>query len=510
MPFSFPLAFALASLSGVLYAVAFPGIGVWPLAFVALVPGIVALEGQTPKRAAILGLATGTALNVVGFYWLQEMLMNFSGFPAPLCAFFTFVVCTFQGGRMGLLGWLYARSTARGWPRAPMYLLAFAASELAYPLLFPWYYGASLYKAPVFTQIAELGGPILVSVLLATINMALAEMVLAAKQKRPVEVPVLLGAALFTLGTVLFGVLRIRSVDATVASADKARVGLVQGNLGLMQKREDPGEGLRRHIRLTRELKDKGVDFVVWSESSVTFPMRESAYKAGMRDYVGKYLGIPTIVGGVVYNFDTKVNRDRWYNIALSMDAKGEVLGRYDKQFLLAFGEYLPFGELIPKLYEISPNSGKFSPGTSFEPVTVTLGDKDHAVSVLICYEDILPRFTNEALRHGSPELIVNMTNDAWFGDTTEPWEHMALATFRSIEHRRYLVRSTNSGVSAVVDPVGRVIAHSGTFRAEALDATIAFLRTTTLYEFLGDGPWVLSTAAAILFSFLRRRRGEA
>ena len=92
-----------------------------------------------------------------------------------------------------------------------------------------------------------------------------------------------------------------------------------------------------------------------------------------------------------------------------------------------------------------------------------------HPVSVLICYEDILPRFTNDAVRHADPELLVNMTNDAWFGDTSEPWEHLALAQLRAVEHRRYLVRGTNSGVSAVVDPVGRVVAHSGTFRQEAI-----------------------------------------
>jgi apolipoprotein N-acyltransferase len=113
-------------------------------------------------------------------------------------------------------------------------------------------------------------------------------------------------------------------------------------------------------------------------------------------------------------------------------------------------------------------------------------------------------------VRHGDPELIVNMTNDAWFGDTAEPWEHLALAQLRAVEHRRYLVRGTNSGVSAIVDPVGRVVARSGTFRPEGISARIRWMRAHTIYEFLGDWPWALVSAAAFGAAFVRRRRADA
>jgi len=115
-------------------------------------------------------------------------------------------------------------------------------------------------------------------------------------------------------------------------------------------------------------------------------------------------------------------------------------------------------------------------------------------------------------VRHADPELLVNITNDAWFGDTSEPWEHLGLAQFRAIEHRRYLVRSTNSGVSAVVDPVGRVIAHSGTFKAEKLQASVRWMRGLTVYEVVGDVPWYLLTLAVAYAAFRKRplRSGEA
>jgi apolipoprotein N-acyltransferase len=187
---------------------------------------------------------------------------------------------------------------------------------------------------------------------------------------------------------------------------------------------------------------------------------------------------------------------------------QGNLRGRYDKQFLLAFGEYLPFGDTFPILYKWSPHSGSFSAGKTLDPLTVDLKGKEHKVSVLICYEDILPSFTNRAVAYAKPELLVNMTNDAWFGDTAEPWQHLALAKFRAVEHRRYLVRSTNSGVSAIIDPVGGIVdgTLSSTFKPEAREGVIHWMQGTTVYEVIGDVPWYLVTIGIVVAAFRRRR----
>src|SRR5262249_34285889 len=131
-----------------------------------------------------------------------------------------------------------------------------------------------------------------------------------------------------------------------------------------------------------------------------------------------------------------------------------------------------------------------------------------HEIATFICYEDIIPGFVNSIVRSGRPALLANLTNDAWFGDTTEPWIHLALAQFRAIEHRRYFVRSTNSGVSAFVDPVGRVIAHTEAFKEQALATQIAWLEATTPYELWGDWPWWAATLFAFFAAFARRRNG--
>jgi apolipoprotein N-acyltransferase len=518
-----------AILSGILYFVAFAGFDQWWLTFVCLVPLYVSLHGQTTRRAMWLSFLTGLAMNLGGFYWLLNMLKTFSGFPTALCLVFVVIICAYQALRLAFMGWLFGRAANRGWPVPAVFAAAFATSELLWPLLFPWYYAATVHNVPVLMQLAELGGPILVGLVLVAVNMAIAEplrarlaasrevvaktspyrgavsseeRVLVALDRRVIGVGVI--AMLVAL---LFGAARISMVKSAVEKADPVRVGYVQGNMGLMQKRERPGEGLRRHVTLTQELRDKGVDFVVWSESSVTFSVPE---EMGMktpfyRDRFAGRLGVPTIFGAVLFRVDP--DRERWFNTAIATNAKGEVTGRYDKQYLLAFGEYLPFGDDFPILYKWSPHSGRFSKGTSLEPVELDVKGVKHKISVLICYEDILPAFTNRMVAHADPELLVNITNDAWFGDTTEPWQHLALAKFRAIEHRRFLIRSTNSGVSAIIDPIGGVVTNTKTFVAEAQEGVVRWMKSKTVYETVGDVPWWLLALALGYASFRRPRR---
>ncbi|MEZ4223770.1 MAG: apolipoprotein N-acyltransferase [Polyangiaceae bacterium] len=492
----------LAALSGFLYFLAFPGVDVWPLAFVALVPLIVAMRGQTPRRAAWLGWVAGFVMTMCGFYWLLEMLKTFSGFPIALCLLFMSILCGYQAGRIGLLGWLTGRAQARGYPFMPVFALGMVTSELVFPLLFPWTYAATVHQVPVLLQLAEIGGPFLPTLVLTLVNLAIAEIWLARRDGRAPHRRLLVGSAVTLAATVAYGAVRIPMVDSRVASAEKAEVGVVQANMSLMGKRRNKAEGLRRHLELTNSLKQQGpLDLVVWSETSVVSPQQEEFAPLAYRMQFARALGVPTIFGAVLVR---NVSDGRGYvlfNSAMLSDQQGEVVGRYDKQYLLAFGEYLPFGETFPKLYEISRNSGRFTPGKTLEPLR--LGS--HGIATFICYEDIIPGFVRSIVNSGETDLLVNITNDAWFGDTTEPWIHLALAKLRAIEHRRYLVRSTNSGISAFVDPVGRVLAHTGPFRQEAARQTVAWLRGATVYGAVGNAPWWLIAAVSVGMAFRAR-----
>jgi apolipoprotein N-acyltransferase len=499
-------AYALAALSGTLVFLGFAGFDIWPLAFVAWAPLLVAVRRQEPAFALKLGLLAGLVLDVGGFYWLQTMLVTFSGFPPAVCAIFTGVLCAYQGGRAGLFAWLLARAERRGWPFALLVFLAFAASETIYPVLFPWYVAGSVHMLPTMMQTAELGGPILVSLVIVAPSVAIAELVDARMARRPFARMAVAAPLALTAAAALFGAVRLGQVRRSMAEAEPFQLGLVQGNLGLVQKREDPAEGLRRHRRLTAELVKEGADLVVWSESSITFPMPVEVAPRILQERMVGGLGVPVVAGAVLYErAKSEHERERWYNVAVSTDASGAMTGRFDKTYLLAFGEFLPFGETFPALYELSPNTGHFTAGTSFAPLRVAVKGQERNLTALICYEDILPGFARDAVAEGEPDLLVNLTNDAWFGDTTEPWEHLALAKFRAVEHRRYLVRATNSGVSAIVDPTGAVVGHTKTYEAARLLAEARFMRAHTIFEKLGLAPWYLLAVVTVVLAFVKR-----
>jgi len=490
---------ALAALGGLLYFVGMPGPSFWPAAFVAQAPFYLALLRQPPRRAALLGLLNGFTFSVTTFYWLYGTLRVFGGFPGVVCLLIMLLMCAYQGGRAALTGWLTSRAEQRGWPPAAAFVLAFATGELLHPLLFPWYFAVTALGAPWFVQAADLGGVLLVGALLLGSSLALAELVRARRDGDRASRAVVIAGLAAPLLSGAYGALRIRQVQAAQASAPWLNVGIAQGNLPLVGR----SAGMAIHRRLTRRLREEGADLVVWSEGSVPDVFEEETYREDTFRHISRGLGVPTFIGGGVKR---RVG-ERWreFNTAIFTDADGKVAGRYDKHFLLPFGEYIPFGDTFPSLYEQSPHTGKLSPGDSIDPVMLD----GHPITVIICYEDILPAFVNRAVRHGKPELLVNMTIDTWFGDSIAPWEHLRLAQLRSVEHRRYLVRATNSGVSAIVDATGRITKQAGMFAEEAFIGEVKLMAPTTVYEVIGDVPFWIGAVVSFAIAFFRRPRGR-
>jgi apolipoprotein N-acyltransferase len=191
------------------------------------------------------------------------------------------------------------------------------------------------------------------------------------------------------------------------------------------------------------------------------------------------------------------------YNSAVLVDRDGRVAGIYDKQFLLMFGEYIPFGDRFPVLYDWIPEAGRFTPGGDPEP----LSWDGHRLGVLVCYEDILPEYTRKAASRGV-DVLLNLTNDAWFGKTAEPAQHFALATLRAVEHRRWLVRSTATGISGAVDPVGREVVRTGLYDAETFVVEVTLGGGGTVYQAVGPLlPALCLLLAALLVGIALRGR---
>jgi apolipoprotein N-acyltransferase len=494
------VAAALAVLSGLLYFLGVPGVNLWPVAFVTWVPLLLALRGRAPRSAAALGLLSGFVASLLGFYWLYGMLRVFSGMPAPVCVVLMVATCAYQGGRTAATCWATAKATANGWPAAPAFVAASIAGELLYPLLFPWYSVFMMHRTPLLMQTADLGGVYLAGALLLGPNLALAEVIRAVRERvRPERALVAAGVLAPVFGAA-YGAAQIKRVDAMAAASEPVTVGIAQGNLPLRQRTH----GLEINRRLTEALRERGAGFVIWSEGSVPNVFEEGRYADAEYGRITRGLEVPVLFGAGTRR---KVNgRLRELNSAFLADIDGWIVGRYDKYYLLPFGEFIPFGETFPSLYDRSPNSGRMIPGESVAPLVIA----GHRITVLICYEDILPWFVNRAVREGNPEILVNVTSDTWFGRTIEPWEHLALAELRSIEHRRYLVRATNSGVSAIIDPVGRVTVHGGLFDEEALVGEVRLMTPSTVYEAIGDLPWYAVALALLGMVMAQRPRRQA
>ncbi len=196
------------------------------------------------------------------------------------------------------------------------------------------------------------------------------------------------------------------------------------------------------------------------------------------------------------------------FNSALLLDGDGVVRELYDKAFLLVFGEYMPFGEALPELYDLLPESSRFQPGRRTEPLSLARkGQPTARLGMLICYEDLLPAFAQRVMAH-QPDVLINLTNDAWFGQTAEPYHHLQLAQMRTIEYRRWLIRSTNTGVSAFIDATGRRVAETSLQDPETLLKAVPLLQGQTPYARFGDWP-LFALGGGLLLSLGRALAGR-
>lgn len=508
----------LLTLSAVLMFLGFAGFGIWPIAFFGLVPALYVFDPKMGEHGGFdrpVGRAFffrawyfGFVSYVGGFYWVEYTIRTFGGFPIALSSFFASAFWLFQGLQFALVAWLFRRARERGWPATLVIVAAYVGVEGFFPMLFEHYYGNAFYAEPWLVQIADLGGPELATALAIVVNGALYEVLAARLTGQPFPkraVGAAAGALAFTLA---YGAYRVAEEDAREAQAETIRMSGVQANLGLFERFEDPFEGVRRQREMSEALQaSERPDVIVWPESSV--PMWIDRPDAMQR--LVPSIHTPLIFGAVRHGERREGGERRMHNTAFVTNAERTITGRYDKTYLLAFGEYIPFGEEFPVLYDISAHTGRFTPGDRIDTLPLALADgREYRVSALICYEDIVSAFVRRAVNGGDPHVLVNITVDSWFGDTQEPWVHLALAQFRAIEHRRWLLRTTITGVSAFVDSAGRVRAHTEVFEPATLTHEVPMLSgTTTLYALVGPWPGWLG-ALGIAFMLLRSRREGA
>jgi apolipoprotein N-acyltransferase len=494
--FGLLMRFALCALSGAALALAFPNFGWGLLAWVALVPLLLAIEGQPLNLVFSYGCVQGIVFYGATFYWLALTMRRYVHLALVPAAGETLLVAAVEAVFVG--GTLAAAMFITRRVRVPLLAtlpIAWAASEWLrsfFPVGFPWNpLGVALHRDLPAIQFSELTGVYGVSALIVLVNVALYRLAFA-RQSLGGRLWTGLPAAALLLAAIAFGSWRIHELDQAPALG-KLRVAMAQGDIpqSLKWNASMLAPSFRVYQRATESLAHDHPDLVVWPETAAAFVFQPGhAYPVPLylhRDYKERLLTLardthePILFGAPALNFGRYGVSTR--NRAYLVSADGRVAGYYDKILLVPFSEYIPFPRIFGYFFhQLVETIGPLTAGSR----QTILDTGEARLGVLICYESIFPDFARRAVKAGA-EILVNITNDAWYGKTSAPYQLLAMAAMRAVENHTPLVRVGNTGISAVVTPTGRIVGATRIFTRATEIETVEWKTTGTFYSEFGD-----------------------
>ncbi len=456
------------------------------------------------RHAIALGLTTGTVYFAGTLYWLVGTMRTFGGLATPIAVLVCGLLVVVLALYVAAFAWTLSLAFRRFGPRA-LWLAPFlwVASEYLRSWIgggFPWVLlGYSQTTVLPIAQIASIGGVFLLSFVVALVSAAATWTMLSARRSRWL---VSGGVIAAVLAMSVWGAVRIRDGRLT-REGDTLRVGLVQGNIA-QEDKWNPALAmaiLNRYLDLSRRALSAGADVVIWPESSTPFFLEENPALAAEIRSLARQSSTPFVVGSDQIE---RAQQNRFYNSAFLVGPDGETRAVYRKMHLVPFGEYVPLRQLLPFVGPLVEAVSDFSPG--LEPVLLPVGDR--RLSVAICYEVVYPWLVRSFVLGGS-DLLVTITNDAWYGTTSAAYQHWEQASLRAVEQGRYLVRAANTGISGIVDPYGRVIARTRLFETEVVTGEVRWNTGRTVYATIGDLiAWIsLAVMAGILILHAYSRR---
>ena len=509
---AFGRAEALATASGILLALSFPKFGHGLVAWVALVPLLVALAGaRSTSHGFRLGYLTGAVSSLGIVYWTSLVVVQYGGLSMPMGIAVMALLCLALALFPCLFGWTVA-FWARTWGPGALLLapVAWVAMEIlrGHTLFnFAWcLLGYSQQAQLPVIQVARFGAVYAVSFVVASSSSAIAYAIVEPRRARGRRA--LLAAALLVGVVVADG---LRQLRTPIPESGRLTVGLVQAAIKQEDKWEadEAWENFAHHVTLTREAAARGARLVIWPESSLPWLYDRNPGVAAQLQALTRELGIDLLFGNDDRDDGVADRRRRIWVGAKMLTPDGEVAFRYHKMRLVPFGEYVPIESVLTLGGRYSARVveavGAFTPGTEY-----AIGEVDgRRFGVSICYEAIFPDLLREFTVRGA-DLLVNITNDAWYGRTSAPHQHFAMAVFRAVENGKYLVRAANTGISAVVDPRGRVLERTALFERRALVREVPIVPGLTFYARRGDVfAWGCLAAAVALTAMAAMRRAS-
>jgi len=499
--------------SALLLVLAFPDFGLWPLAWVALVP-LLFNVGRVPRAAQSFfsGWLAGTLFFYASCYWLTYPMIHYAGIPAPL-AYALLLPPAAAGGffpalAAGTLARLCGRRGTAALLLAPFVWVACEWARLGVIGQLWNAVGYSQAFQPALIQSARFGGVYAVSFLVLAFNAAVAYALL----KRSVRGTLASLAVTACVALIVYGASLTKAPGTE--RAPSAHVVAVQPNvIPNFNRGESEYEALRRrHFELSdeglRALGGAGEGLprvVVWPESPMNFTLeRDRRFREDLKSYVGSRRV------SLLFNSLEPAAGGGGYNAAVLVNEEGLLAAQYDKIRLMPFGEYVPLPSWLPGVGMLGGVVGDFTPGERYTLIPLGGAGQSPKAGTFICLESAYPDITRRLTLEGA-DVLIEMTNDAYQGDTSILRQHLSNAVFRAAETGRPLLRVTNTGVSARIDERGRVSDETGRFveavRAWPVARTVG---SQTFYTRFGDA-LALACSAVSLFALaltLRRSRG--
>ncbi len=494
------------AISGSLAALAFPAAGLWPLVLVGLVPLLVSVARHSPAVAALHGAAWGAGFFGCLLSWLLRFFHHYGSLSLVLSLATLAVLVGYLAVYPALFSFVASRWLRRFPPTASLLLLPALWVVLEWIRAhflsgFPW--GSAGYPMadclPI-AQLASITGIYGLSFLVLLVNAAIAGAILRAARGGHLFAAPEAACAGFLLVSIGWGGWTLRQMPP---GGGALRAAMIQGNVPQDQKWEAPEalSILDRHERMTAEAAAAGASLVLWPESSSPYSLStpsetapggwrpNRAYRARLENLALR--NRVTLLLGVVDYRSTGAGA-RPINAAALIRPDGTWGETYAKIHLVPFGEYVPLSRILSFVNRIAQGAiGDFLPGRA--PVVVEVpGAK---VGTLICYEMIFPELVRRFVNDGAT-VLANLTNDAWFGTSAGPHQHFQMARMRAIENRRFLLRAANTGISALVDPAGRVLGRTRLEETTVLQASLSERRDRSFYTRHGE---VLVILCAIL-----------
>ena len=485
---------------------AFPRFGLWPLAWVALVPLFVVYRRSSLGTSLLATLVVG----LVFFGGLMSWVAIFGYAPWFLSALLgTLFLVAFCAVALPAFRWRAV------WARLLFVPAVWTAFEWLRSLgVFGCTWGDLAQSQTQFTailQMASVTGQWGLSFIIAAVNVALAELWPAGvKRKRAIAPSITVVLAVFAIAVSGWVVM-----SRGETRGRPVRVAIIQGNV---EQELRANESWHHHIRrtmasytgLTVEALRHSPNLIVWPETAVPGCLGQSPPLQAQVASLARTGASNLLVGGADYKIGRN-GKPRFYNGAFLYAPNGEFVGVYYKAKLVPFGEFVPGRKWIPFLDRYPVRDIDYSPGPGFFPLKTDFG----RLGVMICFESTFPQVSLGLTRNGANILVV-MTNDAWFERTAAADQHLAMAVLRAIENRRYVVRCAATGISGVIDPWGRVIKSAGIFERKTIHQSVVPSSATTLYTRFGD--WFAHACAAattmavvfVVISILRRRKGRS